>query len=1178
MKCPKCEFDNPEGMSFCGRCGTKLEARHHVPASLLDDPTEAHPVPNPERKYVTALFSDLTGYTTIAEKLDPEQVKEITGRIYAGIKQIVTRYDGFIERVMGDGILAFFGVPRTHEDDPVRAIYAAKEIHDLVLSLSPQYQPKLGMPLSMHSGINTGLVVTADVDRERGTHGIAGDAVNVASRLSGLASSGEIMVGHDTYTRAAGIFDFEDLGLTKVKGKVDPVHIFKVSGVKSGCEAIRMDRQVSSEMVGRKKEMDKLELQIMKVINGEGSVVNVIGEAGIGKSRLIAELKKSHAMKGVTLLEGRASSIGKNLSFHPIIDLFKSWAGIVETDSESAAFDKLQKAIGKVYPEETQEILPFVATLMGMRLTGKSAERVKGIEGEALEKLIFKNVRELVIKGAEMRPTVVVIEDLHWADTSSIELLEGLFRSAEKHRLVFINVFRPGYFDGDKSARIGKELPVPYVEIQIPPLDMSDSEILISNILKIKGFPHPVEKQIVERASGNPFFIEEVLRSLIDEGVIIKRSGGFEATDKIEKAVIPPTINDVLMARIDRLEERTRELLKVAAVIGRSFFDRIIKDVAASIEDIDQKLEYLKDVQLIRDRMRMQELEYLFKHALAQEAAYESTLIQQRKSLHLKIAQSIEKVFQEKLHEFYGILAYHYSKGDNLEKAEAYMLKAGEEALRTSASREALHYYQEGLRLYLERFDSTADPEKIAAFEKNISIALYNKAQWADAVAYLEKVLKRYYAPLPKTNLIGTLRMLYDILVVLRTLYWPSHKAKLVSSDRENEIFELAYKAVVAIIFVDQLRQFFIGMSALRRTTKYEIAKIPYGPESWAGGSALFSMSSISFALADRFLEFSRNARTSEHAYSEIQYACFTAINQHCKGAWKEIEKIDADLIDTGLRYGDLFHTSTYMTFIGLVKSEQGEFHQLRDLIERMFQIGTEFDYELATEQAVILKTDSLIKTRFLLEAIAASNEGISLSSRNTNLIELNFLGLKGEALLLNGDTEESKETLTRARNIIEKQKFVTSSYASSYLVSHFLYDLHQLQHKIHSLTPSNDSNFRRSARRSGKAALKNARKYAPYRTKTFRLMGLYYWLIGRQRKALKWWDRTIKEGEQLGARFDLSQAYFEIGKRILEPGSKYNNLNGIDANGYLEKAETLFREMGLERDLDELKRLRMEM
>jgi predicted ATPase len=342
---------------------------------------------------------------------------------------------------------------------------------------------------------------------------------------------------------------------------------------------------------------------------------------------------------------------------------------------------------------------------MGMKLSGIYAERIKGIEGEALEKLIFKNVRELLIRSTEMIPTVIVIEDLHWADASSLLLIDALYRLSRSQRVVFINVFRPGYWDNAEKAPGNlkdRMTDLSLVELVLQPLDSHSSETLINNMLSINGLHHGVKTRIIERAGGNPFFIEEVVRGLIDEGAVVVKDGGFEVTDKIHSVVIPPTISDVLMARIDRLDEESRNVVKVASVIGRSFFYRILADVVSRMEDLDDKLSYLKQIQLIRERIQMNELEYLFKHALAQEAAYESTLLQQRKQLHQKVAEAIERLFADRLHEFYGILAMHYSRADNSDKAEEYLTKAGEEALRSSASSEALNYLQEALKLYVE--------------------------------------------------------------------------------------------------------------------------------------------------------------------------------------------------------------------------------------------------------------------------------------------------------------------------------------------------------------------------------------------------------------------------------------------------------------------------------------------
>ncbi len=324
MICPKCRTDLPEGANFCLKCGHDLKADTAAP--------EPHHAPEAERKHVTVLFSDLTGYTALTEKFDPEQVKQITGHIFTRVKEIVANYEGFIDRLMGDGVLAFFGIPKAHEDDPGRAVQAAIEIHAFVKGLSPQYESRIGVPLSMHSGINTGLVVTAEVDLEKGSQEVTGEAVNLAARLSGLAKPGEILAGEETVRRTRGRFEFQDLGAKRVKGKAEPVIVFRLISARAQTQSL--DRQVSSVMVGRDQELNRLELQVMKSINGEGSVVNIIGEAGIGKSRLMAELRQREVIQKVILQEGRAISIGRNLSFHPFIYLLKQWARISEEDSE----------------------------------------------------------------------------------------------------------------------------------------------------------------------------------------------------------------------------------------------------------------------------------------------------------------------------------------------------------------------------------------------------------------------------------------------------------------------------------------------------------------------------------------------------------------------------------------------------------------------------------------------------------------------------------------------------------------------------------------------------------------------------------------------------------------------------------------------------------------------------
>ena len=853
MKCPKCQQENPDAQKFCGECGFDLRdvigipskrfahPQSYTPKFLVDKILTNKSVIEGERKLVTVFFADVAGFSSFSEKLDPEQVHRIMDGAFRIMMDEIHEYEGTINQFTGDGVMALFGAPVAHEDHAQRACHAALAIQKAMVVYSEKVKRDLGMNFKMRAGLNTGSVVVGSIgDDLRMDYTAVGDTVNLASRMESNARPGTILVSNNTYKRAKQRFKFTSLGSVKVKGKEKPLVVYElvdtIERPKSG-----LDRQIVSEMVGREKELNRLEFQVRKAINGEGSVVNIIGEAGIGKSRLIAELKNRDVMKKVTLLEGRAISMGRNLSFHPVIDILKQWAQIREDESEAAALSKLETAIRQVYPEEMQEVLPFVATLMGMKLSGRYEERVKGIEGEALEKLILKNMRELLIKATELRPLVIVIEDLHWADMSSIELLESLLRLAETQRILFVNVFRPGHKEtGDRIVKTIKEkLPIYYVSIVLQPLDERMSETLIKNMLNIKGLQLSIVDQIVERAGGNPFFIEEVVRSFVDEGAVVIKDGIFEVTEKINSMVIPHTINDVLMARIDRLEEKTRDLVKVASVIGRSFFYRILTEVATVVEDIDNRLSYLKEIQLIRDRQRMEELEYLFKHALAQEAAYESILVQKRKELHLNVADSIEKIFQEKLHEFYGMLAYHYGMGENLDKAEEYMIKAGEEALRSSASREALNYYQEALSLYLNKYGDTADPEKLKMLEKNIGIALFNKGEYENALKYFDRVLKRWGIKPPQNKILIRLKLLFDILKVIPHLYFPSIKSVRIPDRRDNEIFDLSWKKLQALTIVDPTRHFPQIIGDIKKSLGFDVRKIENGHNWLLGGGGL---------------------------------------------------------------------------------------------------------------------------------------------------------------------------------------------------------------------------------------------------------------------------------------------------------------------------------------------------
>lgn len=1169
MECPKCRTQNREKHKFCLECGTALIIKEQTPSTLF--------APESERKRVTALFSDLSGYTAMTEKLDPEEVKQIMNIIFEGMKEVVRKFDGFIERSAGDSILVLFGVPKAHEDDPIRAINAAKEIHEFVKSISPNYKAKIGRELSMHSGINTGLAVTADVNPLKGTHGVTGDAINVAARLSDLAKSNEILVGIETYKACKNYFTFQFLNSVEVKGKTDPIVIYKEIDSKASAPRSNFDRQVSSEMVGRGNELDKLEIQVLKVINGEGSVINITGEAGIGKSRLIAELKNREVMERINLLEGRAISIGKNLSFHPIINLIKQWANITESDSESEAVEKLAKTIRSIDFEGVNEILPFVATLMGMKLKGEYAKRVEGLEGEALEKLIVKNVRELMIKSSELQPIIFIMEDLHWADTSSTDLLETLYRLADTYRLLFINVFRPGYID-EKNANIteiGRKLSIYYMEIKLQPLTKINSESLIQNMLEIKGLPYSIREKIIVRAGGNPFFIEEVIRSLIDEGAILIKDNGFEVSDKIDTVLIPSTINDVLVARIDRLEERTRELVKVAAIIGRSFFYRIIKDVTKPLENPNIRLAYLIDIQFIKEHTHMQELEYIFNHALVQEVAYESILLEKRKKLHLVVARSIEKIFQKRIHEFYGMLAYHYGKGENLEKSEEYMTKAGEEALRSSASSEALNYLQQAFKLYVDRHGKNADVKKLIFYKKNLAQAYLIKGNFPKAVGLFEEILVNKGYKSLQGKWASALSWRFNLFAIALKLYLPGNPKMKTLDPQKFEILDLLYKKMIGLVHINSKQYFIDTTSAIKETLCFNLNETQEGLK-WVSCSPIAFYISGLLALGAKLLEHVEDIYKSQNLNNTIYLVLARTLHWIHIGSGKTAPQFDTYLIDFELKNGEVYFVTAYLLHLGALKLELGLFNDAELCQQKLHSIIESYGYNFAQVHYHFVRANQLIKTRAIHEALIEAEEGYLIASQSAmNPSIIRFLGLKIIAEVLLGRIKTAESLVKDGERLIAKAKFVGPLYLAPFVLSRLLTHIERLKDALQSGNQLQIQRYKKKAYYSAKQAEKNSRKHVLYKTWIFKSIGVYYWLVKKQRQAIKWWSKSIKEGERLKAHPDLSRTYYEVGKNLLESQSKYQELNGIDAQGYLKKAETLFHEMNLKEDLDDLERLK---
>jgi tetratricopeptide (TPR) repeat protein len=683
------------------------------------------------------------------------------------------------------------------------------------------------------------------------------------------------------------------------------------------------------------------------------------------------------------------------------------------------------------------------------------------------------------------------------------------------------------------------------------------------------ALPSTLTKQIVLRAGGNPFFIEEVIRSLFDQGIIARTEGGVVVTKKESAITIPFTIADVLMARIDRLDEPTKHLLKVASVIGPSFSSRILSDVASDVEDIPGKLSFLSEVQLLQPKERMGEPEYIFKNALAQEAAYESLLPPRRRELHLKVAHSIENIFSTRLPECYGMLAYHYGRAEEWEKTEEYLVKAGEEALRSAASDEALHYYEDGLQLYLAKAGSDADPQRVAMLEKNIALALYNRGQHQEAIKYFDKVLDYYWGRLPKRTVLTGVKLLSAFLALLVALYLPSLKFRKTPTEEDLQVITLFSKKCRSLAVVDTKRFLVESLYLQKIISAFDLKKLQNGAALFAGVSALFSFGGISFKLSRKILDVIRDNVQKGDVRDFTMFELCETFYDYLKGNWEGLRDQDDGLVDMNCKIGEIWDASIHLYWHAIGNICQGSFGKAKSAIDKLNELFEVYQNDLSKVFAYELDTYLLIESQRLSEALIESERGIQFGEKSHSAFwELHTC--QAWIYLLMGDLDKSERCLQSAEKIRRQNQAAPFQLSNLYRVQLEI-DLHRWRGWMKGGNQIKADESQTRAIRSVKQLLGVTRKVAQHRTDSYRLTGTYYWMINKQGKALRWWHRAVQEGERLGARPELARAYFEVGKRLLELASKHRDLDGHGAKEYLKKARVLFEEMGLHADLDEL-------
>jgi len=737
MKCPKCQLENPEGIKFCGECGAKLEKvcpncnslnppqfkfcgecghnltipspepsskdlsfdekldkiQRYLPKGLTEKILAQKDKIEGERKQVTVMFCDMEGFTQLSERLGPEEAYGIMDQVYEILIHKVHDYEGTVNEMTGDGVMALFGAPIALEDAPQRAIRSSLAIHREMTKFSDSIkQEKESIPpLKMRVGIHTGPVVVGIMGNDlRVEFKAVGDTVNLASRMEGLAQPGTTYVTEDTFRATEGFFRFETLGEREVKGKKEPLKTFQV--IATSTSRTRFDVSADRGLmpfVGRERELELLIDGLNRAKEGKGQAFSIVSEAGVGKSRLLYEFRKAMSSENVTFLEGKCLSYSRNVAYHLVIDSLKANFDIGDGDGDSEIREKVIRGL-KIVRVDEDSTLPYLLEILSVKDSG--IEKIP-LSPEARKDRMIESIKLIVLKGSEIRPLILAYEDLHWVDNSSEELLKYLLEIIPGARILLIFTYRPEFVHtwGGKSY---------HSQVTLNRLSSRESLAMMSHLLGTEHIESALEEFILEKTEGIPFFVEEFIKSMRDLQIIERKDDTYRIVKDIQTVTIPATIQDVIMARVDSLHEGAKGVLQTGSVVGREFSHDLIKRVAGPLkEKLLSHLSVLKDSELVYERGIYPQSTYIFKHALTHDVAYNSLLLIRRKEIHQEIGKAIEQIHGERLEEFYEVLAYHYSKSDNSEKAIQYLKLSGEKAARNSSTWETFHYCKQAVNL-----------------------------------------------------------------------------------------------------------------------------------------------------------------------------------------------------------------------------------------------------------------------------------------------------------------------------------------------------------------------------------------------------------------------------------------------------------------------------------------------
>jgi class 3 adenylate cyclase/tetratricopeptide (TPR) repeat protein len=1072
-----------------------------APAPERATPPEARSAEG-ERKLVTVLVAGIA----VAER-DPEALRDLLTAYFERLLPAIERYGGTVDRFSGEEIVALFGAPKAHENDPERALRAALDMREALGSFN-RARP---VSVAVQFGVNTGLVYAGGVEAgDRRDYSVMGEAMKVAARLRAQAKPGEILVGPDTYRQAETLFEWQ-----QVKGPAELQGTYRLIRARTGPAAPsgRPTRGLSSPLVGREGELAALGRALDRLRGRQGGVVLVTGEAGLGKSRLFAEARALAGQAKIPWLEGHTLSFGRTISYWPLLEIIQKDAKIESDDPEAERWTKLASRVGGLFGSERSEILPYLATLLSISLPEDLAQKVRYLDGEAMGRQVYRATRLYFARLARERPTVVVFEDVHWLDGSSAALLQHLLPLTREVPLLFLFAARP---ETDSPLTGLRELLLAeyadrLTEIALKPLSSEESTTLVRNLAHLDDLPARLRDTILGKAEGNPFFVEEVVRSLVDLGGLVQdQPGRYRVTEKAAQLSIPDTLQGVIMARIDRLDEDLKQVLRLASVVGRSFFYRVLAAIAQAEEELDKDLADLEEREFIREKARIPELEYIFKHALVQEATYESILISRRKELHRRVAEVIETLFAERLEEFYSLLAYHYSKAEEWEKAQAYLFKAGDQAGTIAADAEALAYYEEALEAYTRVFGDKWDLVERAILERKMGEALYRRGEHERAYEYLYRALAILGSPYPTSPEARRRATVGQLVVQLghRLFWWlprrpPSPEALRLAWERR---WIYSYLGTMDVNTSRALFDMLVGLNSAESAGIQSMTYAWYAtvglvcdlvPLPWASG--------YYHRLCARWLQRERDRGSREEPEFEALAYLLLGLHEYAAtGQWTQAIDHLRSARHASFAIGSIRFWAGATDCLSHLLIGQGELGEALELCQEAITFGQESGDRVAEAWGqmdaghVLLAQGALAEAEACLRLAAAQ---LLLSLDPVNAAKTNA-GI-ADCYLKQGRLEEARAILG------EEEARLRESGARGYFTRHVrIANAVACLLAVEQAGDANEGPAHKEAHSACRDLLKHGRSDTPALVSAYRVQGTYEYLRGRPSKAEKWGGR----------------------------------------------------------------------